>query len=329
MMRLGGIELETLPGLTHPLRRLSTGVVVQPIYYGDDAACGEAWADQASIRFGGRRSAAWRQNMEIDLVRSGAPVWPMLDEEYHVRIIPRNEYLSMDWAVWRSLDHGVRHPTCCAWAAVHRNRDRYFFRQYYATDTPIPILAKQILDADGEDEGAVGTVADSQLWQRDPKTLKTYEATYWDLGLPLLLADKSRVGYETLTIGFLSSVARWALGHRDIDVIRDMMGAPTLQLGDVERIAAQPAIWFHPACAQGPISLFEQCRNLRYKEHHNVLHTAEPELPEDKEDEGPDVVRYMCQTPVVQWVQPQRKSLIDIYDRLVAMQATEAKSNRW
>jgi len=332
MMRLGGTELKRLPGLTYPPRRLSNGFLVQPIYWRDDPSCDDAWADQFSIQFGGRNSIAWRQNMEIELVRSGAPVWPMLSEAIHVRTIPRGQYLSASWAVWRSLDRGMRHPTCCAWAAVHENGDRYFFRQFYRTETAIPIVIKQILDNDGEDEDCAGAVADPDFWKRDPQTMQTYAHTYAINGLPLMMADNSRVGYSTLETGFFSSVARWSLGHGDLDTIRDMMGAPTLTQGDVERVAAQPAIWFHPSCANGAVSLYQQCANLRYKEHHNPLHTAEPEDPEDKEDEGPDVVRYMCQTPAVQWRRPRRPQTRDLIEDLLAIHAADkaqAESNTW
>ena len=333
MMRLGGVEERTLPGLTHAMRRLKNGFAVQPIYYKDDPECDEAWADRESIHYGGRKSPGWKQNMEMELVRSGRPVWPMLADEYHVRTIPRNQYLSSDWAVWRSLDRGMAHPYCCAWAAVHKNDDKYFFRQMYRRDTPIPIIIKQTKDADGEDEDCCGNVADSDFWSRDPmgtggKAFETYADKFARAGLPLILADKSKVGYDTLTEGFFASVARWALGHQDrggLDVIREMMGAPTLTAGDIQRIADKPAIWFHPSCASGAESLFKQCENLRYREHKNPLHTAAPGMPEDKEDEGPDVVRYMCQTKAVQWSMPRRENTHDLIEELLAMNAAQAK----
>lgn len=334
MMRLGGVEECTLPGLRYPMRRLKNGFAVQPVHWSDNPDHDEAWADHESVKYGGRKSGGWRQNMEMDLLRGGRPVWPMLSEEYHVRRIPRDQYLSADWAVWRSLDRGMAHPFCCAWAAVHKNGDKYFFRQLYRTDTPIPILIKQTLDADGEDEACCGSVGDSDFWARDPKTLETYASTFAKNGLPMVMADKGKLGYDTLAEGFFSSVARWCLGHADrggLSVIRDMMGAPTLTPGDVERIAQKPAIWFHPSVAGGAESLYKQCENLRYREHRNPLHTAEPSMPEDKEDEGPDVVRYMCHTPAVQWSMPRRASTHDLINDLLALGAASAKRgvDRW
>jgi len=333
-MRLGGVEECTLPGLRYPMRRLKNGFAVQPVHWSDNPDHDEAWADHESVKYGGRKSGGWRQNMEMDLLRGGRPVWPMLSEEYHVRTIPRDQYLSADWAVWRSLDRGMAHPYCCAWAAVHKNGDKYFFRQLYRTDTPIPILIKQTLDADGEDEACCGSVGDSDFWARDPKTMETYASTFAKNGLPMVMADKGKLGYDTLAEGFFSSVARWCLGHADrggLSVIRDMMGAPTLTPGDVERIAQKPAIWFHPSVAGGAESLYKQCENLRYREHRNPLHTAEPSMPEDKEDEGPDVVRYMCHTPAVQWSMPRRAGTHDLIDDLLALSAASAKRgvDRW
>jgi len=94
-----------------------------------------------------------------------------------------------------------------------------------------------------------------------------------------------------------------------MQVVRDMLGAPTLSIGDVERIASKPAIWFHPSVAQGDRSIFEQCRQLRYrKTNGDPEHKAPSEKFEDINDEGPDVVRYMCQSPQTFWTAGHRAS---------------------
>ena len=300
MMPMGGVELEDV-GLTYRPRRLSTGMVVVPVHYGDDPAKDADWVAAQSARYGGQQSHWWRQNMELELIRGGSPVWPMLRSDVHVRTIPPSDYLSASWSVYRALDHGVRHPTCCAWGAVHKNGDVYFFRQYYQTDAPIELNTKRIVEM--SPEWVEATVADPAIWTRSPVDLEEYATHYMRAGLEgMTRADNARVGYDTLTTMFLSSLARWCIGRRDLDTLRDVLHAPDLKEGDAHRMAGQPAIWFSPECAAGEMSLYQQCANLRYRPDVGDPQVNAPSQKYvDVDDEGPDVVRYMCQSPQVRW----------------------------
>ena len=306
MIHVGGEIVTHNPAMKYPLRRLRTGWVVQPVHWSDDPEKTEEWADKFALRhYGGRHAPGWLREMEMELVRGGLAVWPMLDTEVHQRDdITSAELCGDGWTLYRSLDHGIRHPTCCAWVAVNKDGDRYFYRQYYSTDTTIGMNCKAILDATGGDECISLTVADPSIWQREAVGMRTLASVYADHNLPLVKADNSRAGYDWLTRGFQSALARWSIARS----YRPHPKLPqTISRGDLEQLAASPAIWFHPSCADGARSLFEQCRNLRWREvQGDPMKRAAPEEYEDKDDEGPDVLRYACQTSAVYWRRARR-----------------------
>jgi hypothetical protein len=315
---IGGTVIEQLPGCHLPLRQLKSGFVVQEVDWRDDPSHTEEWADRESAKYGGRRSVYWRQNYERELIRGGLPVWPMLDRQIHVRVVP-GLGKSAEWALFRSLDPGFRHPCCCAWVGVNRTGDRHFYRQYYATDRTIALNAKAILEATPKGEMICLTMADPSSNQREPLGLQVIAEVYAKEGLPLIAADNSRAGYEWLTAGFISALARWAVWKDDVEILRRSLNTPTLTLGDAERLGAAPAITFDPSCASGPQSLFEQCVNFRWREQTgDPEQRAAPQEFVDKDDEGPDVVRYACQSPEVHWRPPVSKTYAtDLMSRIL------------
>lgn len=322
MANIGGRVDTTLPQLSCPTRRLSNGFAVLEISWQDDPAKTEAWADNEAAVYGGRQSAWWMQNMERIITRGGQPVWPMLSSEHHIRPFSRAERESGSWAVWRSLDHGMRHPTCCAWVAVHEDeygQESYiFFRQYYAVDTPLEMNARQIQAETPSGEHVFGTVADPSMWQREPRSLERYADVYGAAGLELLQADNSlELGVERVTAGLVATLARVAIG-RDLDILRSALKAPNLTMGMAERLAMGPAIWFTPETANGKQSLFEQCRNWRYRDPVSArLDSAPPEKYIDLDDEGPDVVRYALQSRAVRYAKrPASKRGSDMLTRI-------------
>jgi hypothetical protein len=289
-----------LPGFHYPTMRLRNGFSVQAVYWFDDPEHDDAWADTKALAYGGRQSPGWRREMEIELVRGGQPIWPMLCREVHVRDdIPFAALLTDAWTLYRSLDAGLRHDTCCAWVAINKDGDRYFYRQYYKNERTIALNAKAILQLTEPSERIAATVADPSIWQREPTALRLVADLYAQAGLPLVHADNSRAGYDTLTAGFYSALARWSIGNNYNLHPRLPEG---LKPPDLEKLASVPAIWFHPTVADGPKSLYEQTANLRWKEiRGDPLKHAPSEDFEDVDDEGPDVVRYACQTPLVRW----------------------------
>jgi hypothetical protein len=336
MLPLGGVELPKTC-LTHPPRRLDNGFLVQPVDWRDgfidDPASGERWAQNHSAAYGGRESPYWRQNYEMELIRGGDLRWPMMRVDIHVKTIPRRELLGMDWTLYRSFDHGIRHPSCCAWFGVARNGDMYFYRQYYRVDADVPTLCKEIRDRTEPNERVVSTVADPSIWRRQPEGLTVLAQAFANANLPLVRADNSASGYDELTARLMSSIARVAVSKRNPDMVRDALGAQDLEPGTIERIAESPAIWFHPDVAVGAMSLYHECANLRYREMKgDASHRAAPIKTEDIDDEGPDVVRYAIMTPGVVWTRNRPEPERDLYapDDLLAraMQSHDEHASR-
>lgn len=324
MIHFGGEEIDALPGLQHPARRLSTGFVIQPVHWSDHPDYDEHWADVQSVEYGGRQSPGWCREMEMDLVRGGHPVWPMLTREVHVRDVPFEELCSDTWTLWRSVDHGVRVPTCCAWVGVNKDGDRYFYRQYYQSEATVSMNVSRILQRTENHEQIIGTVADPSIWQRKATDMKPLANDYAAAGMPIQPADNSRAGYDWLAAAFQSALARWSIlrGHKPHGSLPQ-----SLTPADLERFAKHPAIWFHPCCAEGEYNLFDQCRNLRWKEiAGDPLKKAPPEEFEDINDEGPDVVRYACQTAGVAW-RRQPRGLVRGADAVMAALSKQERAS--
>jgi len=333
MANIGGVVDKALPPFVHPVRRLSNGFAVMELSWQDDEEKTQDWADEQAAVYGGRQSPWWQQNMERVVTRGGQAVWPMLDRQVHIRPFTAVERASGKWAVWRSLDHGVRHPTCCAWVAVaedeYGQRDYIFFRQYYQTDATVRMNARAILERTPPDEHVFGTVADPSLWQRDPRSLEVWAEVYGKEGLPLVPADNALdVGVEKVTEGLVASLARWAIFKNDLAYLRAALKAPNLSRGWAERLASGPAVWFTPETAAGRMSLFEQCRNWRFLDWTGKsLDRAPPQQYIDLEDEGPDVVRYAMQTGCVRFSrQPVPQRPMDALDRIIARRKEPALS---
>jgi len=327
-MDIAGHIAAYLPGLGEPLRMNGYGFGVQEVDYRDDPGHDEAWVDREAARYGGRRSVWWRQNYERELIRGGQAVWPMLSREVHLRTIPPQELCSAAWSVYRGLDHGIRHPTCCAWAAVNKGGDLYVFRQYYATDRTISHNVKAILQLSGRDEYVHATVADPSLAQRNALTLEPLSDLYRKEGLTLLSADNSAAGYELLTAMFVASLARQAVWSKDLEGLKSTLNAPTLTLGDAQRLAQHRALWFSPSVAQGQMSVYEQVANLRWRQATgDPTQRAAPATYVDVDDEGPDVVRYLAQTSgVVRWRPPVERPEAPDLLRMILSRAAPAPS---
>ena len=308
----------------HPPRRLRCGFYVQPVHWSDNPAHTEAWADRMAARYGGRDSPGWLREYEMQPVSPGTRVWPMLAREVHVLLKDWDEIVGPKWTRFRVLDHGMRHPTCCGWVAVNANGDQYWYRQYYATDRTIAENCLAILARTKPEEQVAGDVIDPSVFARNPETGRTFAAAYQDAGLAVIRADNSRAGYDAAATGFVSTLARWSLFHRKA---HPKMAA--LEPGTLETLAAKPAIWFHPDCAAGLLSLYEECAALRYEEvRGDPFRHAAPEKPVDVHDEGADVVRYGRQTPAASYREIRRIVPQDIFDRLIRAEEEERKHGR-
>ncbi|HUU58420.1 MAG TPA: hypothetical protein VMZ50_02650 [Phycisphaerae bacterium] len=308
----------------YPSRRLRCGFYVQPVHWSDNPAHDEPWADNMAARYGGRDSPGWQREYEMQPVSPGTRVWPMIAREVHVLRKDWDEIVGPKWTRFRVLDPGMRHPTCCGWVAVNAHGDQYWYRQYYATDRTIAENALVILSMTKPEEQIAGDVADPSIFARNPETGRTGAAAYQDAGLAVMPADKSRAGYDAVATGFVSALARWSLFNR-----KPHPKMAALEPGTLETLAAKKAIWFHPDCAEGPLSLYEECAALRYEEvRGDPFRHAAPEKPVDVHDDGADVVRYGRQTAVLAYYTPQEIVPRDIIDRLIRAEEEERSHGR-
>lgn len=310
--------------------KLSSGFFHRFVHYTSDPGRDDAWVALESPKYGGINSAKWRREQEGDWdVYGGERVWPMLSKQFHVRHIDINR----NWAVYRVIDHGIRHPTCCLWLGVNRNGDRHFFREYYATDLSVALNCKQILRLSPE------AVIDTYI---DPSTLKrvNYETTdatadkkgvtplvdlYEDAGISCSLADNSSAGYDKVTDGLLSMLARDALRT---GVMPSYLQAMNITLEGLEMLAAKSSISFDLHTERA----FREVENLRWKEvTGDETQSSAPQKTVDVADEGPDCVRYAVQSELY-WRLPRRKFERNSYKATIQkrrMQRNYKEAHRW
>lgn len=281
---------------------LSSGFFHRFIHYSDDPDKDDKWVARESPKYGGINSAKWRREQEGDWdVYGGERVWPMLSKQFHVRHITINE----DWAVYRVIDHGIRHPTCCLWLGVNRNGDRHFFREYYATDKSVALNCKQILMLSSE--AVIDTFIDPSTLKRvnfettdttDKSGLTTLVGLYEDAGISCSLADNSSAGYDKVTDGLLSMLARDAMTK---GILTSYLQAMKITQEGLEMLAAKPSISFDIHTERA----FREVENLRWKEvTGDETQSAVPQKTVDVADEGPDCVRYAMQSDLF-WRRPR------------------------
>lgn len=91
---------------------------VVKLHWSADPTKNEDWADRESAKYGGRQSAFWRSEYEIDFgARRGGLVFPEFHMERHV-IVPLKDELLAQLPKWRSIDPGLNHACACGWFTV-------------------------------------------------------------------------------------------------------------------------------------------------------------------------------------------------------------------
>ena len=294
---------------SRPARTLRCGAYVQPIHWSDDPNRDDAWADNAAAPYGGRDSPGWLREHEMQPVAAGQRVWPMMTRTVHLEARPWAEIISPEYTRYRVIDHGMRHPTCCAWVAVNARGDRYVYRQFYSTARTIAENCLTILEATEAEEQIAGNVADPSIWATNPVTGDANATAYEENGLALSQADNRRVGYDTVATMLVSAMARWSIFHRKP---HPAFGSDVAE-STLEMLSAKPALTFHPAVAVGVQSIFEECFNLRYRDvRGDPAQHSEPEKPVDVNDDGADVTRYACQTDLVMQEAEKPKRIVDL-----------------
>jgi len=275
---------------------LTSGFFHRFIHYSDDPARDDAWVAREAPRYGGVNSPKWLREQEGNWdVYGGERVWPMVSRQYHNAHI----IIDKDWAVYRIIDHGIRHPTCCLWVGVNRNGDRHFFREYYATDKSVALNAREIVRLSAEQP--LDTFIDPSTLKRvnfetsdpnaDKKGLTTLIELYIVHGIPCSLADNSSVGYEKVTEGLLSTLARESLRTGQLS---SYLAEMKINQDGLLMLAGKPSITFDLRMTD---RAFKEMENLRWKEIvGDETQKASSEKTVDVEDEGPDCIRYAMQS---------------------------------
>jgi len=280
------------------VRKLDTGFTHVRIHYSTDPQKDDAWARRLSAKYGGMETPKWRREFEIDYsaVR-GQPVYPMLSTTHVVL----NSIA--DRTLFRIVDHGIRHPMVCLWVAVARNGDKHVYREYYRSGATIEVNCQEVLRRTPDDEFIHSTWIDPATRQRIPlsnkdkrpvSVLSLYNNAF---GLQCSLADNSRAGYDAVRDGLMSKLARDAMRTGTIDgdgyFAREYFKEYDLSNEQLITMASKPMLTIDPECTR----TFRELRNLRFKEiSGDVTAKAAPEEVIDFEDDGPDCVRYACQS---------------------------------
>ncbi len=282
---------------------LSSGFFHRFIHYTDDPARDDDWVKQESPKYGGINSAKWLREQEGEWdVYGGERVWPMLNRQFHVCLKDIKEM-----AVYRVIDHGIRHPTCCLWVGVNKNGDRHFFREYYATDRSVALNARAIISLTREE--VCGNFIDPSTLKRvnfsttdpeaDKKGLTPLINLYGDNGLYCELADNSSAGYDRVMEGLLSTLARHSLAT---GVLTSYLEEMKVSQEGLMLLAGRPSLTFSDACGRA----FRETENLRWKEIvGDETQRAESQKTVDVADEGPDCVRYAMQSDLY-WRTPPK-----------------------
>jgi len=277
-------------------RKLDTGYYHVRVHYSADPEKDASWVRRHSAQYGGVESPRWRREFEIDYnAIQGQPVYPMLCGEHLVMNLPS------DLTVYRVMDHGIRHPMVCIWVGVNKNGDRHVFREYFRSGATIEVNCAEVLRLSQEKVAA--TYIDPAVRQRVPMGQKDNQPvsilSIYNKCLDKLLklADNSRVGYDTVRSGLLSTLARRVLRDGYIDegseFCKTYFKAYQLTSYELEQLAAKPSLTFDPSC----VRTFREMRNLRFRDTSGDPTTkALPEEVIDFEDDGPDVVRYAMQS---------------------------------
>ncbi len=278
------------------VRRLDTAYCHVRIHYSADPEKDGQWVSRRSARYGGMDTPKWRREMEIDYTAvQGQPVYPMLTDAHLAMKVTR------DMALYRIIDHGIRHPMVCLWMGVARNGDRHVYREYYRSGATVPVNCAEVLRR--TTGNVVDTLIDPATRQRVPisgkdkapvSVLSLYNNA---LGLSCRLADNSRAGYDTVRNALLSTLARKAMLEGAVDAhshfAKQYFAKYSLTIAELMEMARHPQLTFDPSC----VRVFREMRNLRFKDlSGDPTEKAKPEEIMDFEDDGPDCVRYGVQT---------------------------------
>lgn len=286
-------------------RRLSTGFYHIRIGFSADPLKDDNWARRHAVTYGGFDSPKWRREQGIDYKAfSGQRIWPHLCE-LHNQIVDVST-----WTKFRIIDQGIRHPTVCLWVAVNQKGDRHVYREYYANDRSIAMNCRAILSMTPENEHIYGNYIDPSCRKRSQESLTPLITLYEQNGICCIPADNSFSGYDLVLSSILSTLARYAIRTGDLPKV---FGDLVVSKDQFLTLADKPALTFDRRFTS---RCFDECCNLRWQENKGDLtEKADPEKPMDKDDDGPDCVRYAIASGLYYKRLPQGLGTIDFRAR--------------
>jgi len=283
--------------LTHEFKEIATGIQVRRlpsdfahvrIHYTANPLKRGDWAAITSARYGGMDSPLWQREQEISYnAYTGQRLWPMLSNDHMA------EYDVFDghWAIFRSIDQGIRHPTVCVWIAINKYGDRHVFREFYSVGRSIAENCRLIRGID-RDEPIVGSIIDPSTKKRNEINLTPLIDVFAENQIFAEPADNSFVGYDRVNQMLMSTLARKKLAGNDIPILDKFKLNNSL----LKELSTVPALTFDTRFSN---RVFLECSNLRWQESKgDQTQTRPKEKPVDVNDDGADCVRYACQTKI-------------------------------
>ncbi len=132
------------------------------------------------------------------------------------------------------------------------------------------------------------------------------------------MADNSFAGYDSVVNGLLSTLARYALRTGEMPPYLGKM-MPTQD--SLLMLAAKPSLTFDLRFTP---KAFEQCYNHRWQTTKGDLtQKGDKEKPVDRDDDGPDCVRYAVQSGL--YYHKKKSNTIKIADYKTMTQLKQAK----
>ena len=267
------------------------------IHYTADPLKRGDWKYKASALYGGIENPRWQRENEINYDSYvGQRLWPSLCGLHSAEI----DVFDGNWSIYRSIDQGIRHPTVCLWVAVNAYGDRHVFREFYSVGRSIAENCRLIRSIDS-DEPIVGSIIDPSTRKRSEVSLTPLIEVYAENGIFAEPADNSFSGYDRVNLMLLSTLARKKLEGVEVPQLDDFKMTPSM----LKEFSQNPCLTFDTRFAKRAFT--ESC-NLRWRESKtDSTQIRQKEKPVDVKDDGPDCVRYACQTNLA-YSKPQGKT---------------------
>lgn len=187
----------------------------------------------------------------------------------------------------------------CLWVAVNKYGDRHVFREFFSVGRSIAENCRMIRGID-RDEKIAGSIIDPSTRKRNEVNLTPLISIYAENGIYAECADNSFAGYDRVGQMIMSTLARKRLRGEEVPQLDEF----NLNDALLKQLAEVPALTFDLRFSN---RTFTESSNLRWQESKGDLTQSRPkEKPVDVNDDGPDCVRYACQT-VLTYVEPSKK----------------------